>query len=299
MTLRIGLIGIGMMGHGIAKNLVAKGFPLTLKANRNRSTLGDLLVAGAKEAASNAAVAQASDIVLICVTSSPQIEDIVYGNEGLLGAAREGLRIVDTSTAEPQSTERIRNDFAARGVRFIDAPMARTPKEAEEGRLNIMVGAEPADFDAIKPVLQAFCENIFHVGAPGSGHVLKLVSNMMAMTMAASIAEATAVAAKAGLRLDKLFEVISAGGVNSGIFQMMVGRMLQGDLAGLKFLIGSAQKDLRYYTHLAESLPVPSFLAEAAHQSFVQAANLGYADKFIASLFEVQEKLGDVRIVPR
>src|SRR5207248_4208630 len=122
-----------------------------------------------------------------------------------------------------------------------------------------------------------FCENIFHVGAPGSGHVLKLVSNMMAMTMAASIAEATAVAAKAGLRLDKLFEVISAGGVNSGIFQMMVGRMLQGDLAGLKFLIGSAQKDLRYYTHLAESLPVPSFLAEAAHQSFVQAANLGYA----------------------
>ena len=299
MTLRIGLIGIGMMGHGIAKNLVTKGFPLTLKANRNRSTLGDLLAAGAKEAASNAAVAQASDIVLICVTSSPQIEDIVYGNDGLLGAARDGLRIVDTSTAEPQSTGRIRDDFAARGVRFIDAPMARTPKEAEEGRLNIMVGAEPADFDAIKPVLQAFCENIFHVGAPGSGHVLKLVSNMMAMTMAASIAEATAVAAKAGLRLDKLFEVISAGGVNSGIFQMMVGRMLQGDLAGLKFLIGSAQKDLRYYTHLAESLPVPSFLAEAAHQSFVQAANLGYADKFIASLFEVQEKLGDVRIVPR
>ena len=299
MTTRIGFIGIGMMGHGIAKNLVTKGFALTIKANRNRSTLGDLLDAGAREVPSNAEVARVSDIVFICVTGSTQVEDIVYGQEGLLGAAREGLIVVDTSTAEPHSTERIRGDFAARGVRFIDAPMARTPKEAEEGRLNIMVGAEPADFEAIRPVLQAFCENIFHVGPPGSGHVLKLVNNMLAMTIAASTAEAVAVAAKAGLPLQKLFEVVSVGGVNSGIFQMMVGKMLQGDLAGLKFSIANAQKDLRYYTHLAESLPVASFVAEAAHQSFVQASNLGYGDKFIASLFEVQEQTGKLRIVPR
>jgi len=127
--------------------------------------------------------------------------------------------------------------------------------------------------------------------------VLKLVNNMLAMSMAAAIAEGVAVAAKSGLSLEKLFAVVSAGGVNSGIFQMMVGRMLQGDLAGLKFAIGNAQKDLRYYTHLAESLPVPSFVAEAAHQSFVQAANLGFADKFIASLFEAQERTANVRIV--
>jgi 3-hydroxyisobutyrate dehydrogenase-like beta-hydroxyacid dehydrogenase len=299
MTQKIGLIGIGMMGHGIAKNLVAKGFALTLKANRNRSTLGDLLDAGAKEVQSDAEVAKAADIVFICVTGSTQVEQIVYGPQGLLSAARDGLVVVDTSTAEPQSTERIRNDFAAKGVRFIDAPMARTPKEAEEGRLNIMVGAEPADFERIRPVLAAFCENIFHVGPPGSGHVLKLVNNMLAMSQAAAIAEAVAVAAKAGLPLQKLYDVVSAGGVNSGIFQMMVGKMLQGDLTGLKFSIGNAQKDLRYYTHLAETLPVASFVAEAAHQSFVQAANLGLADKFIASLFEAQERIGQVQIVPR
>jgi 3-hydroxyisobutyrate dehydrogenase-like beta-hydroxyacid dehydrogenase len=299
MTQKIGLIGIGMMGHGIAKNLATKGYALTLKANRNRSTLGDLLDAGAKEVQSDAEVAKAADIVFICVTGSTQVEQIVYGPQGLLSAAREGLLVVDTSTAEPQSTERIRNDFAAKGVRFVDAPMARTPKEAEEGRLNIMVGAEPADFARIEPVLKAFCENIFHVGPPGSGHVLKLVNNMLAMTQAAAIAEAVAVAAKAGLPLQKLYDVVSVGGVNSGIFQMMVGKMLQGDLAGLKFSIGNAQKDLRYYTHLAESLPVASFVAEAAHQSFVQAANLGLADKFIASLFEAQERIGQTQIVPR
>jgi 3-hydroxyisobutyrate dehydrogenase-like beta-hydroxyacid dehydrogenase len=298
MTDRIGLIGIGMMGHGIAKNLVTKGFALTFKAHRNRSTLGDLLDAGAREAATDAEVAQASDIVFICVTGSTQVEEIVYGADGLLSAAREGLVIVDTSTAEPHSTARIRSDLEGRGTRFIDSPMARTPKEAEEGRLNVMVGAEPDDFVRIQPVLAAFCENIFHVGAPGTGHVLKLINNMLAMSQAAAIAEAVAVAAKAGLPLQKLFDVVSAGGVNSGIFQMMVGKMLQGDLGGLKFSIANGQKDLRYYTHLAESLPVASFVAEAAHQSFVQAANLGMGDKFIASLFEAQERASNVKIIP-
>jgi 3-hydroxyisobutyrate dehydrogenase-like beta-hydroxyacid dehydrogenase len=122
---------------------------------------------------------------------------------------------------------------------------------------------------------------------------------MLAMTQAAAIAEAMATAAKAGLSLQKVFDVISAGGVNSGIFQMMVGKALQGDLGGLKFAIGNAQKDLRYYTHLTEMLPTSSFIAEAAHQSFVQAANLGYGDKFIASLLEVQEQLSNVKFVPR
>ena len=204
-----------------------------------------------------------------------------------------------SSTAEPASTERIRADFARRGAAFVDAPLARTPKEAEEGRLNTMVGATPEDFERARPILAAFCENVIHVGPPGHGHVLKLINNMLAMTTAAAIAEAVATAAKSGLSLQKLFDVVSAGGVNSGIFQMMVGRMLQGDLGGLKFAIANGRKDLRYYTHLTETLPTTSFLAEAAHQSFVQAGNLGLGDRFIASLFEAQEQLNDVRIVPR
>ncbi|MCR5884676.1 NAD(P)-dependent oxidoreductase [Rhizobacter sp. J219] len=294
----IGFIGLGMMGHGIAKNLLKKGHPLRFKAHRNRSTLQDLLDAGAVEVDTRAALAQA-DIVILCVTGSPQVEEIVYGADGLLAAARPGLIVVDTSTAEPASSTRIRHDFAAKGTKFIDAPLARTPKEAEEGRLNTMVGAADADFETLRPVFAAFCENIIHVGPPGHGHVLKLVNNMLAMSMAASIAEAMAAAAKAGLSLQKVFDVVSAGGVNSGIFQMMVGRALQGDLTGLKFAIGNAQKDLRYYTHLTETLPTVSFMAEAAHQTFVQAANLGYGDKFIASLLEVQEKVSDVKFVPR
>ena len=299
MTQTIGFIGLGLMGHGMSKNLLAKGFKLRFLVHRSRDNLQDLLDAGAVEVADRAALARGADAVILCVTGSPQVEQIVYGEGGLLAAAPRGLLVLDTSTAEPASTARIRADFAARGVSFVDAPLARTPKEAEEGRLNTMVGAEPADFERARPILAAFCENVIHIGPPGQGHVIKLVNNMLAMSMAAAIAEGVAAAAKAGVSIQKLFDVVSAGGVNSGIFQMMVGRMLQGDLGGLKFAIANGQKDLRYYTHMTEMLPTTSFVAEAAHQSFVQAVNLGHGGSFIASLFEAQEQLGNVKIVPR
>ena len=298
----IGFIGLGMMGHGMARNLLAKGFGLRFMVHRDRSRLQDLLDAGAQEVASRQALVDGAEAVILCVTGSPQVESIVDGQEGqggLLAAATPGLMVIDTSTAEPSSTARLRAAFEARGCRYVDAPLARTPKEAEEGRLNTMVGATDEDFARARPILAAFCENVIHVGPPGHGHVLKLINNMLAMTTAAAIAEAVAAAAKSGLSLQKLYDVISAGGVNSGIFRMMVGPMLEGDLSGLKFAIGNAQKDLRYYTHLSESLPTTSYVAEAAHQSFVQAANLGLADRFIASLFEAQEQLNGVAIVPR
>ena len=139
---RIGFIGLGLMGHGIAKNLVSKGFPLTLRVHRNRKPAEDILAAGAKEAKTNAEVARASDIVILCVTGSPQIEEIVYGENSILGVARQGLIVIDTSTAEPTSTAKIRGDLAPKGTLYVDAPLARTPKEAEEGRLNTMVGAD-------------------------------------------------------------------------------------------------------------------------------------------------------------
>jgi 3-hydroxyisobutyrate dehydrogenase-like beta-hydroxyacid dehydrogenase len=297
---RIGFIGLGLMGHGMAKNIVAKGFPLTVRVHRNRKPAEDILAAGAREVKTNAEVARASDIVILCVTGSPQVEEIVYGTEGILGAARDALIVVDTSTAEPSSTAKIRADLAAKGTKYVDAPLARTPKEAEEGRLNTMVGADDATFAQLKPVLSAYCENVVHAGGPGHGHTLKLINNFMAMSIATTAAEACAACAKSGVSIGKLHEIISAGGVNSGIFQMMVGKMLEsGDLSGLKFTLVNAMKDLRYYTHLAESLPTPAIVGEAVHQSLVNANLLGFGDKYVASLIEAQEKLAGVHIVPQ
>jgi 3-hydroxyisobutyrate dehydrogenase-like beta-hydroxyacid dehydrogenase len=297
---RIGFIGIGLMGHGIAKNLVTKGYPLTVRVNRNRAPLADLLAAGAKEVATNADVARNADIVFLCVTGAPQVEEIIDGSDGIATVARAGLVIVDTSTSEPSTTTKMRDALAAKGVKFVDAPLARTPVEAEQGRLNIMVGADDATFAQLQPVLRAFCENIVHAGPPGHGLVLKLINNFIAQAIATATAEALATATKAGLSIKKLHELVSAGAVNSGIFQMIVGRMLDGgDLTGLKFTLVNAMKDMRYYTHFAESLPVSAIVGEAVHQSLVQANLLGFGDKYVPSLVEAQEKLNGITIVPR
>jgi 3-hydroxyisobutyrate dehydrogenase-like beta-hydroxyacid dehydrogenase len=296
---RIGFIGIGMMGHGMTKNLLAKGFPVTLKVNKDRSRVADLIEAGAKEAKTNADVAKASDVVIICVTGSPQVEDIVFGAGGLMEGVRSGQIVIDTSTAEPESTTRIREALAAKGVRFVDGPLARTPKEAEEGRLNTMVGADDKTFEEIKPILAAYCENIFHVGPPGSGHVMKLINNFLAMSIACSTAEAFATAARAGLQLEKFHQVIAAGGVASGVFKMISENAVKGDFNGMKFSISNARKDLRYYTHLTEGLPVVSFMGEAVHQALVHAVAQGFGDKMIPSLIEAQEKANGFQIVKR
>jgi 3-hydroxyisobutyrate dehydrogenase-like beta-hydroxyacid dehydrogenase len=296
---RIGFIGAsGMMGHGMAKNLLAKGHPLALTVHRNTERVADLLAAGATQAANARALAAGSDIVVLCVTGSPQVEQAMGGSEGLLAGAARGLVVIDCSTSEPDSTARLREQCAAHGVTLIDAPLARTPVEAEAGKLNVMVGAEPADFAAIEPVLRCFAENVFHVGGPGAGHVIKLLNNFIAQAMCTSIAEAFAVGQRAGVDLSQLVKLVSAGLVNSGIFQIMA-RTLQGELDGMKFELNNARKDVRYYTHLAEGLGAPSVVGEAVHQSLVLACALGHGHKFVPSLVEAQEQITGATLVPR
>lgn len=297
---RIGIVGAGLMGHGIAKNLVEKGFPLAVRGHRNRVPIDDLVKRGATEVKTNADLARASDIVILCVTGAPEVEDVIFGVDGIAGAARPGTIVVDTSTSEPSTTAKMREALAKQDVRFVDAPLARTPVEAEQGRLNTMVGADDSTFAELKPVLAAYCENIVHAGPPGHGIVLKLINNFIAQAICTATAEALATAAKSGLSIRKLHEVVSAGAVNSGLFQMIVGRMLEGgDLTGLKFTIVNATKDLRYYTHFTESMMIPSVMGEAVHQSLVTANALGFGDKYVPSLVEAQEKLAGVTIVPR
>ena len=295
----IGFIGAsGMMGHGMAKNLLAKGNAVSLTVHRNRERVADLLAAGAKQADSPAALAQASDIVFICVTGSPQVEEAVLGKQGLLAGAKRGLVIVDTSTSEPESTSRLRERCAEAGVEFVDAPLTRTPVEAEAGKLNVMVGASDETFAKLEPVLRCFAENVFHVGAPGAGHVIKLLNNFIAQASCTAIAEAFAVGTRAGVDLRKLVELMSKGLVNSGLLHVMA-RTLDGDLTGMKFEINNARKDIRYYTHLAESLSIPTVVGEGVHQSLSLACALGHGNKFVPSLVEAQEQLADVKIVPR
>ncbi|MEI7446648.1 MAG: NAD(P)-dependent oxidoreductase [Burkholderiales bacterium] len=296
---RIGFIGAsGLMGHGMAKNLLAKGHPLALTVHRNRERVADLLAAGATEAPSPAALAAQCDIVFLCVTGSPQVEAVVTGADGLLSTKRPGLTIVDCSTSEPDATSRLRALAAEAGAHFVDAPLARTPVEAEQGRLNVMVGADDETFARLEPVIRRFAENVFHVGGPGAGHVIKLLNNFIGQAICTATAEAFAVGRRAGIDPQRLVELVSAGAVNSGMFQAMA-KTLSGDLAGLKFELDNARKDIRYYTHLAEGLAVPTVVGEAVHQSLALASALGHGRKFVPSLVEAQEQITGAKIVPR
>ena len=293
----IGFIGAsGLMGHGIAKNLLLKGFAVSLTVHRNQSGVADLLAAGAKQVVSPADLGTC-DAVIMCVTGTPQVEAALLGADGLLSRARAGLVVIDTSTSEPESTQRLAARCAQQGVTLVDAPLARSAAEAEAGKLNTMVGATPDVFAQVRPVLQAYCENIFHVGGPGSGHIIKLLNNFVAQAICTATAEAFAVGAKAGVDVQQLVSVISAGGVNSGLFQAMA-KTLSGDFTGLRFELDNARKDLRYYSHLAEMVNVPSLVGQAVHQSLATASALGHGKAFVPALVTAQEQLTGARITP-
>ena len=297
--MNIGFVGAsGLMGHGMAKHLLAKGHALKLTVNQRRDTVADLVHSGAEVVASHAALASACDVVFICVTGSPQVESVVLGETGLLAGAHAGLLIVDSSTSEPASTAMLRQRCQAQGVVLVDAPLSRTPVEAEAGRLNVMVGAEPAVFAQLEPVIRCFAENVFHMGGPGSGHTIKLLNNFIAQSICTATAEAFAVGQRAGIDLNKLVELISLGPVNNGLFQAMA-KTLKGDMKGLLFELDNARKDVRYYTHLAEGVSVPSVMGQAVHQSLSIASALGHGKKFVPSLVEAQEQLSGAVIIPR
>ena len=300
MAERVGFAGTGLMGRGMARNILEAGYPLTVVAHRNRTPVETLLGRGAAESCSYRELAEGSDVVIVCVTGTPEVESLVYRKDGLLEGAHDGLVVLDCSTSEPLSSERIAADLQEHGTSFVDAPLARTPAEAESGRLNTMVGAEPEVFARILPLLETCCENIFHMGPVGSGHKAKLVYNFITMGYAALISEALCSCAATGVDLKRFAEVVSAGGANSGIFQLIVPKMLEsGDCSGLAFSLANAEKDLRYYNRMTDSIPLSGMLGRTVQHALVQGLNLGYAGGLVGDLLRVQERLNGIGILDR
>jgi 3-hydroxyisobutyrate dehydrogenase-like beta-hydroxyacid dehydrogenase len=296
----IGFIGVGLMGHGMAKNLLEKGWKVTVLGHRNRAPVDDLVGRGASEAKDIAGLMAVSDIVFVCVTGTPQVEDLVHRADGLLATCRPGQIIVDTSTCQPGSTRRMAEAFRAKSVRFVDSPLTRTPVEAEQGRLNTLTGADPDTFREIEPVLRGFCENVFHVGDVGAGHTLKLVNNFLSIGSVAVFAEALAACVKLGLDPKELVKLVSVGPLNSAMFQMAAGGAVEGDFTRMKFALANAAKDVRYFIGEMTEAKFAGVVSSAVNQSLNQALALGFGepDKLLASLIEAQAKLNNVTIPP-
>jgi len=218
------------------------------------------------------------------VTGSPQVEAILRGPQGVFAQAKKELIIADCSTAEPHSTIALEIEARAVGITLVDTPMTRTPKEAEAGKLGLMVGGDAAVLEKIHPVLAAFADLIVPTGPVGSGHQLKLINNFLSLGHAAIAAEAITVAAKAGVKMEALRDVIMGGGAASVMFGRLINVPLSDDDSHAKFAIRNARKDLRYYTNMTEQLPVASYLAEQVHQTYVLADTLGYGERYVPRL---------------
>ncbi|MBI2254026.1 MAG: NAD(P)-dependent oxidoreductase [Proteobacteria bacterium] len=289
----VGLIGAGLMGHGIGKNIQAKGFKLSVLAHRNRKPVEDLLAKGAKEAKSPAELAAACDMVITVVGNSAQMEEIVRGPNGLLAGLKPGLIVADCTTAQPESTIRLAAEVAAVGGRLVDIPMTRTPKEAEAGKLGLMTAGDTATLQEIRPVLDCFADTVVYCGSVGAAHKAKLINNMLSLGYAAVTAEALTAAKKSGVDLAALRQIVTAGGANSVMFQRLAAYQIDGDNTQLQFAIANAQKDIRYFLQMAESLPVSTFVASAIHQLYAMSNAAGLGQNYVPEIIDVLTSLSD------
>lgn len=280
----IGMVGIGLMGHGIATNLQKHGHPLALFEHAGNQPLEMLKAGGARGYTSAKELAAASDIVITVLTGSPQVEAVVTGTGGLIEGLRPGSIVIDCSTAIPSSTVRVAQAVQQAGARFLDAPMTRTPKEAAEGRLNLLVGGDAQLLEECRPVLRCFAENITHVGPVGSGHGMKLLHNYVSLGMVTLLAEAAACAQRSGVALDAFAEVLAKGGGGGIALERLKPYLLAQDPSGLRFSIANARKDLDYYNAMASDAGAAHEVAAAVLSTLEGALAKAKPDGFLPEL---------------
>jgi 3-hydroxyisobutyrate dehydrogenase-like beta-hydroxyacid dehydrogenase len=274
MKERIGFVGLGLMGQGMATNIVQKGWPLTIRGHRNRKPVEDLVALGATEAPDYLALAQACDIVFLCLTGAPEVTEVVTA---LLPGLKPGSVVVDCSTSDPVVTARLAAMLADKGVAMADAPLSRTPKEAWAGTLDCMVGADPDIFARIEPVIAAWAGKIVHIGGVGDGHRMKLLNNFVSLGYAAIYAEALAMARKVGIAPETFDSVIRGGRMDCGFYQTFMGWTIDGNREAHRFTLSNAYKDLRYLESMANAATVATPVSSAVKNSFAAAVAQGGA----------------------
>jgi len=281
---KVGFIGVGLMGHGMAKNLVTKGHPLVVLGHHNREPVEHLKSLGATEATTPRELAAQCDIVHLCVTGSPQVEANLRGPDGVIAGGRKGLIVIDCSTSNPVSTLALGAELAAAGMTLVDAPLSRTPVEAEAGTLDTMVGCDDATFKTIEPVLRCWAGNVVHLGPLGLGHKMKLVNNFVAMGYAALFSEALAIARKAGLTVEQFHAVLGSGRMRSGFYDTFMKWSVERDPNAHKFTIANAHKDMRYLASMANEIGAINNIQTLVKNNFAAMEAAGDGQKYVPML---------------
>ena len=287
----IGFIGLGLMGGNMVENLQNKGYPLIVMDLDEEAVARVIARGNATGTRSAKELAAASDIVMLCLTTSAVVESIVYGEDGILAGIREGTVLVDFGTSIPASTRMIGADLAARGAGMVDAPLGRTPAHARDGLLNIMAAGDRATFDKVKPVLDEQGENVFYLGPLGAGHTTKLINNFMGMTTVTTMSQAFAVADLAGVDRRQLWEIMSTGPSMSPFMQFCKNYAVDG-VSDLGFSINNANKDLGYFLEMVKDLGTVSKIAEGTSANLQAAVDAGLGSGNVPEILDYFLSLG-------
>ncbi len=286
----IGFIGLGLMGGNMVENLQTRGFEMVVMGRKPEVVAKVLDRGNARQAATPKELAEASDIIMLCVTTSDVVESLIYGDDGILAGIKEGAVVIDFGTSIPESTRKIGADLAAKGAGMIDAPLGRTPAHAKDGLLNIMAAGDKATYDKVKDVLDEQGENVFYLGALGAGHVTKLINNFMGMTTVTAMSQAFAVADRAGVDRAQLFDIMSAGPSNSPFMGFAKKYAVDG-ISDLGFSINNANKDLGYFLQMAADMGTRAEIAEGTSNNLQAAVDAGMGDGNVPEIFDYFMKL--------
>ena len=268
----IGFIGVGLMGHGIAKNLLAAGYPVYVLAHRNRAPVEDLLSKGAKEVKTLADMARNTTVIHICAPGSPEVEAVVAE---LLPHLRPDTVVIDCSTSDPNSTARLAARLAEQGCHMADAPLGGTPVQAESGELSTMIGATEDIYARITPVVETWARSIVHMGDNGAGHKMKLLNNFLSLGYAAMYSEALALAEKVGITTAQFDSVIRGSRMDCGFYQTFMGYAVEGNREAHKFTLKNALKDTSYLANMADGVNLANPIGGAVKNSFALAFAAG------------------------
>ena len=280
--MKVTFIGLGTMGAGMASNILKAGHELTVY-NRTREKEKKLTAEGARCAASPREAASGAEIIVICVSDTPDVEEIVLGDDGIIHGASAGAVVVDMSTISPTATRRMAAKLRDKGIKMLDAPVSGGSEGAQNGTLAIMVGGDAADFETALPVLEAMGKTVTHVGAIGAGQFTKAINQIIITGTYLTVAEGLTLGIKAGLDMDKVIQAISSGAANSWVLQNRAMNVVDNTYP-LGFRVRLHQKDLKIALDTARelgvTLPATALVAQIENGLIAQ----GYGDEDISAL---------------
>ena len=291
--MRVGLIGLGGMGSGLAKNMALKGVDIQV-TDLEEAKIETAVEQGAQRGTTPIEMARACDVLMVCVTTAEAVQTLALGSDGLLAHMPAGATFVDHTTVSVAHVDAMRDACESVGVNYAEAPMTRTPAHADRGEVNILFGGEAALLETLRQIFDTYAENIFHVGPAGHAIRLKLIHNYIAFANVAAFCEGFALAAKEGLDMTKVIEIISAAGGKSGMMDLYGEMTLKRDFTP-HMSLSNAQKDVRYYAEWIEQAGMPGFMAQSIHQAYALASIMGHGAEGCTAIIKSYEQLSGVQ----